>query len=212
MTAPTPVRRTGRAAPMAPDERRRAIVEAVVPLLLQHGGEVSTRQIAEAAGIAEGTIFRVFPDKSALLVAAARETVDPADGGAQLAAALEGVTDLRQRVVVTADRVIARSQRVMAVLMAVRQLQAAEPGGHARHAGPPTWLADASRSLQESLTTVFEPHRDELRVEPARAAMLLRTLVLGSRHPGAAPGDRLTGEEIADVLLDGVRRTDREGV
>jgi hypothetical protein len=42
--------------------------------------------------------------------------------------------------------------------------------------------------------------------------MLLRTLVLGSRHPGAAPGDRLTGEEIADVLLDGVRRTDREGV
>ena len=43
------------------------IVDAVVPLLLEHGGDVTTRQIAEAAGIAEGTIFRVFPDKAALL-------------------------------------------------------------------------------------------------------------------------------------------------
>jgi AcrR family transcriptional regulator len=196
---------------MAPEERRRAIVEAVVPLLLEHGGEVSTRQIAEAAGIAEGTIFRVFPDKAALLVAAARETVDPADGGAQLAAALEGVTDLRERVVITADRVVARSQRVMAVLMAVRRLQAAEPDHPRQHTGPPAWLAEASRSLQEMLTTVFEPHRAELSVEPARAAMLLRTLVFGSRHPGAQPGDQLTGEEIADVLLDGVRRPDRGG-
>ena len=66
-------RRTGRAAPMAPDDRRRAIVDAVVPLLLEHGGDVTTRQIAEAAGIAEGTIFRVFPDKPALLMAAAAE-------------------------------------------------------------------------------------------------------------------------------------------
>jgi AcrR family transcriptional regulator len=47
---------------MAPDDRRRAIVAAVVPLLLEHGDDVSTRQIADAAGIAEGTIFRVFPD------------------------------------------------------------------------------------------------------------------------------------------------------
>ena len=56
-----------RAAPMAADDRRQAIVDAVVPLLLEQGGDVTTRQIAEAAGIAEGTIFRVFPDKAALL-------------------------------------------------------------------------------------------------------------------------------------------------
>ena len=62
---------------MAPDERRRAIVDAVVPLLLQHGDDVTTKQIAEAAGIAEGTIFRVFPDKAALLMAVAEETIEP---------------------------------------------------------------------------------------------------------------------------------------
>ena len=67
-----------RATAMAPDDRRKAIVDVVVPLLLDHGGEVSTRQIAEAAGIAEGTIFRVFPDKNALWLAVAERTLDPA--------------------------------------------------------------------------------------------------------------------------------------
>ena len=60
-----------RATSMSPDERRKAIVTALVPLLVERGGEVTTREIAQAAGIAEGTIFRVFPDKKSLLLAAA---------------------------------------------------------------------------------------------------------------------------------------------
>jgi AcrR family transcriptional regulator len=198
---------------MAPDERRRAIVDVVVPLLLQHGSDVTTREIAEAAGIAEGTIFRVFPDKPALLMAAAEETMNPADGQAELESALAGLTDLRERVVVTAQRLNDRSEKVMAVMMALRGVWMAQAAEHAKagHShptkppGPPQFIIDSHRALLDRLTEVFEPHRAELRVPPRQAALLLRTLVLGVRHPGSPTEDALSPDEIADALLDGIR-------
>jgi AcrR family transcriptional regulator len=196
---------------MAPDERRRAIVGVVVPLLLEHGSDVTTRQIAEAAGIAEGTIFRVFPDKAALLMAAAEETMNPPEGQAELDGLLAGVTDLRERVLLTARRMQERSEQVMAVMMALRSVwlaQAAEqtaPGHGHRPPGPPQFILDSHRALLDRLTRVFEPHRDELRVPPRQAALLLRTLVLGARHPGYPAEDMLSPDEIADALLVGIR-------
>ena len=206
--------RPRRAAPMAPEDRRRAIVDVVVPLLLQHGDAVTTKQIAEAAGIAEGTIFRVFPDKAALLRAAAEETMSPADARAQLAAALDGVTGLRERVLVTTRRLEERADRVMRVMMALRRQWLAEAteraGRHDHPPGPPQFVLEANEALHEMLTDVFEPHRAELSVEPERAALLLRTLVLGARHPGSRTGDRLTPDDIADALLDGIRTNGRD--
>jgi AcrR family transcriptional regulator len=201
----------GRAAPMAPDERRRAIVDVVLPLLLEHGSDVTTRQIAEAAGIAEGTIFRVFPDKAALLMAAAEDTMNPANGQAELMAALAGITDLRERVLVTTRRMHARSEKVVAVMMALRGvwLSQASEAGRRHPAGPPQFVLDSHRALLDRLTEVFEPHRDELTVPPRKAALLLRTLVLGARHPGAEHDEMLSCEDITDALLDGIR--DRSG-
>src|SRR5437868_14404684 len=54
------------------------IVQAALPLLIEHGEMVTTRQIADAAGIAEGTIFRAFPDKDALLAAVLEAALDTA--------------------------------------------------------------------------------------------------------------------------------------
>src|SRR5262245_51733893 len=67
-----------RAAALPPEARREAIIAAALPLLIEQGPAVTTRQIAEAAGIAEGTIFRVFADKDALIAAAVEKALDPA--------------------------------------------------------------------------------------------------------------------------------------
>jgi AcrR family transcriptional regulator len=209
--------RLGRAAPMSPDDRRQAIVDAVIPLLVKHGEAVSTRQIAEAAGIAEGTIFRVFPDKNALMMAAAAHTLNPPDAHRALAEAVAGIDDLHEVVRVVTERMLVRSDQVMAVMIALRSVwhaaheDASGSGprgavGPGSHAGPPAFVVEAHQALLERLTAVFEPHRDRIRVPPERAALLLRTLVLGTRNPGVRPEDRLDAEDIADALLHGICR------
>ncbi len=200
--------RRGRAKAMAPDERRAAIVDAVVPLLMEHGADVSTRRIAQAAGIAEGTIFRVFPDKASLLLAAAGEVMNPASGRADLEAALAPLDSLRAKLLVTTEQLYARSERVMVVMMALRtiwitQAQAGEDHDHGS-SDPQRFFAEMNAALHELLTDVFAPHADELRVDAGTAAVLLRTLVLGSRHPGSDPAHRLGPEQIVDALLLGV--------
>src|SRR5258708_27711895 len=65
-----------RASALPPDARRSMIVNATLPLLLRNGEMVTTRQIADAAGIAEGTIFRVFADKDAVIAAVLDAALD----------------------------------------------------------------------------------------------------------------------------------------
>ncbi|WP_283247711.1 TetR/AcrR family transcriptional regulator [Streptomyces sp. I05A-00742] len=81
-TPSSPSRR--RAPAMHPDQRRAMIVAAALPLVVEYGASVSTAKIARAAGIGEGTVFRAFADKDALLAACMAEAVRPDDTVAHL--------------------------------------------------------------------------------------------------------------------------------
>jgi AcrR family transcriptional regulator len=199
---------------MAPADRRRAIVEALVPLLVERGGEVSTREIAQAAGIAEGTIFRVFDDKKSLMLAAAEEAINPADGQAAFDEAMAADPELRAQVVAAARRILDRMRMTMAVMMAVRSYlwddEAHRQHHEGKHFGPPPFVMEAQAQLHRRLTGLFEPHRAELAVEPEVAALALRSLVFGASRPELGMVPALDAEQIADLLLQGIttRTTD----
>jgi AcrR family transcriptional regulator len=160
-----------RAPAMPPEERRSMIVAATLPLLIEHGEMVTTRQIADAAGIAEGTIFRAFPDKDALLAAAVDAVLDIAP----MERAMEAIDPSLPLVDALTEAVVALQSRVVRVW---RLASAIGPRFH-----------DASRkglTLSPALVELCRAHRAELSVPPAEAARLLHAITLAVTHPSLA--------------------------
>jgi AcrR family transcriptional regulator len=181
----------------------------LIPLLVERGSEVTTKEIARAAGIAEGTIFRVFADKRSLFLAAAEEAMNPVGGEQAFDAALADVTDLRKGVIVVTNRVLDRMRLTMSVMMAVRpQLIAAfheeKDAGRKPEMGPPAFVLKAQDDLHRRLTRLFAPYADRLAVDPATAAIALRSLIFGAHRPELGMSPALTADQIADLLLGGV--------
>lgn len=210
-----------RAPRLSPDERRSALIEATVPLLLQHGSAVSTRQIAEAAGVAEGTIFRVFDSKEDLLHACATQVL--ASGTlAPALAALPPDLDLHGTVTRIARALAERLTDVHAMIAILHEQgrgrrgpgPVAPPGTPAAGPHGPRTAPEASPTCERPdpraihdrviglVTGALTPHADALRTSPRMAASALVALAFGAHHDGPAAG--LSPTDIADVLLHGV--------
>jgi AcrR family transcriptional regulator len=190
----TQVQGRARAAALPSEERRSAIVEATLPLFLEHGAAVTTRAIAQAANIAEGTIFRVFPDKSALLDAVIEAALDPAPTNTAIAA-IDPDLPFEDRLVAAVE--ILRKR----VLYLFRVFSAAS--GTTRGGPQPRRNNDLP-----ALTEIFESEAEHLSRAPTDAARVLRGLTFACVHPSFGADDPLSSEEIVTVLLDGIRHAD----
>lgn len=195
-----------RAEPLSPEARRMAIIDAVTPLLIENGVSVTTRQMAEASGVAEGTIFRVFPDKRALIHQAVEHSLDPEPVRRALSEVYAGAP-LDRQVAAAARILLDRYDRVIALMSLLRTLP---PDEHdSSHVGPPPAIARSSEVIMEVLTELFERHSDELRIPPRRAAATFRALIFAVAHPVMVGEEKLTVPEVIDVLLSGVAHPER---
>ena len=189
-TAAVPARR--RAAMLPADERRAAIVEAARPLLLEHGEMVTTKQIAEAAGIAEGTIFRAFPDKDAVIRRGRRGRLRPGAARDRRSPRSTRGLPFERR----APRRRSRSSRRRS-LDIWRIASSVGPRFHDRD--PPRRAGQRAR-----WSTLFEAHRERLDVEPDRGRPHAPRPHARRRPTRSSSRSRCRRSAIVDLFLHGV--------
>ena len=191
---------------MSVEARRAMIVHAVLPLLMEHGTNVTTSQIARAAGIGEGTIFRAFKDKDELFDACTAEALRPDH-------ALDAIADipldqpLADRLVEAAEALGAHLERMGALMGALHA------SGRHKLRDPEQRLKDRRGSwkggrresmavMRGAMVELFTPEKDRLRLPPEQLASLFLALLFGGR-PMAADGDAPTTRQVVDVFLHG---------
>ena len=180
---------------MLPAQRRAAIIDAVIPLLRTRGRSVSSKELAAAAGVAEGTIFAVFDDKETLLTAAVAKMLDTQPAADRLAEIDPGLP-LDTRVALATDILLELLAEIWQVLVTLELRDVRRS---------PSPRRKAETFTTEHVAKIFEPSRHELRVEPVAAAKALVSLTLTGANPiaWAAP---LTVTDIVTLLLNGIRK------
>ncbi|TXN28568.1 TetR/AcrR family transcriptional regulator [Lacisediminihabitans profunda] len=166
------------------------IVDAVIPLLLEHGRDITTRQIADEAGIAEGTIFRAFGDKESIIQAAVDKFLDPLP----LRTALRSIDPdlpLEQKVHDILFHLRARFAGIIGIMSAIGMT--GRPPGHG-----------GRNEFAEIVAEVLEPEAARLRLDPTKVAYLVRIIAFASSIGPFNDAHPLSTDELADIILHGI--------
>jgi AcrR family transcriptional regulator len=183
-----------RARPLAPEDRREAILWAVLPLIKEHGRDVTTRELAEAAGVAEGTLFRAFGDKESLFEAAVAKLLDPMPlivGLRSIDVDLPLEEKLNDILFHVRNRFIGVFHIMAALGMRGRPPATPESG---------YWV--------DVVAELLAPHADELCVPAQTVAYWVRMQAFASTLPTFNTPYEFTTDELARLVTSGVARRD----
>lgn len=193
-----------RATPLPADERRQAIIAATRPLLIASGGQFTSKQVAEAAGIAEGTIFRVFDSMQDLLCAVIEDTLDPTELCQQIAA-LTPQPSLSAHLARLIELLQHNTDEITAVATALHR---ASPGTTGRdHRGHHTGLHhQRSTVVRAAVAESLTPWADHVRLPLPQLASLVRSVALAASHPMLTDHELTDPGQLAEVLVHGIAK------
>ncbi len=165
------------------------IVDACIPLLFEHGASVTSRQIADAAGVAEGTVFRAFGDKESIIQAAVERFLDPEPIRRSLSY-IDPELTLEQKVNDILFHLRARFTGIVGIMSAIGT----------RPSGSP----DIRQQLVDIITGVLEGEAERLRVPPAQAAYIIRIVAFAASIDSFNSDHRMETTDIANFIVFGI--------
>jgi AcrR family transcriptional regulator len=175
---------------MTAECRRRDITEAAVQLFERRGLGASTREIADAAGIAEGTLFRVFATKHDLIHHVFTELLDPTWLIGELAA-IDRQAPVPDRVDAVVNHLLTAAQRLHKLMSVFHSTTVRPRFGRLRglpdEASHEDFQAIAERrseAIIQAIVEVFDT--DDLDVDPVVAAAFIRAVTWSGVIPPIA--------------------------
>jgi AcrR family transcriptional regulator len=166
------------------------IVDAVIPLILEFGRDVTTRQIADEAGIAEGTIFRAFGDKESIIQAAVDKFLDPEPLRAALRSIDPGLP-LDQKVHDILFHLMARFAGIIGIMSAIG-MTGRQPAHGSRN------------EFADLVAEVLESEATRLRIDPTKCAHLVRLVAFASSLAPFNDSYAFSTEELTDIIVHGI--------
>lgn len=178
---------------MGVEQRQDMIIGVVIPLILEHGRDLTTKQIAEACGLAEGTIFRAFGDKETLINAAVDRYLDP----------LALRTNLRS---IDPDLPLDDLLRAVIGLLRERFTGAIRMMTVLGRQGPPPRREQPVDDFSSIIAELLAPHAAELRIPPTEVAHFARVISFAAAIPQFGDTIPFTSDELLDLFQYGTRK------
>jgi AcrR family transcriptional regulator len=189
---------------MPADDRRASIIRAALPLLRKTGAAVTTKEVAVAAGIAEGTLFRVFPTTDALIEACVANAFDTATAVAGLCA-IDRDLPLEHRLTNGVEVMREHVEGIIGLISVLHATGVQLPRPSVKGKRRP----GTSPEVDAAFVDLVGPDAERLRFPVQRVITFLSMLTLASAHP-MLPDHGATAADVVDLLLHGALDPSKE--
>lgn len=166
---------------------------------MEYGLQISTKQIATAAGVAEGTIFRSFPTKQDLIAEAIADAFDATVTIGKIAALPAGQS-LTERISALILLAIDRMHQLRALHPLLQQPGLATDGPQC----PVNRHRESRTAMVAAIAASLADYADELRISPSAAGSAVTAYSFAFIHfdgdPVGPPAD------LASLLLHGIAK------